>query len=554
MKNAFSYITIAVIFMVGIIVFFPFGAHIDGDTGYYFSMAVQAANNGIFEIRETLAPMGYPLLLNVARYFFIGDFLKGALIINAICFLLVLFFVARESTETVKDYFSPLEQIYTIMLLFLVLFKQYFDSRILFSAWAETPFIAFTAGGLYFMSRIRKDRHYYNFMAFWALTFFVAAWYCKFVGVVGIAVFFLYLGLLMFQFKPSIGTVMLRIAALFGILFVFVAPAVINNYIRTGHVLGVMANPQRTQSIFIKLKLLDNYLNRVVEFFNDIFAHLLSSFYLIKYPDLLIGILALLSAVAFYWVFRTDFQPDKNSKGLIGKLFNIKHIEWYIWGAAYTGAMMLKLLAFNFSTQAMSRYASPLIPVVSIFIIDFIGKFRPMGRRLFFPMIITLFTVLCVVSMSVNLPDYSQSPKKVAINNSYNLRGYPQFRQIQEMLNKVESVYFLPRRKNWPIADKFYALFPCKEFYVSRDWSAEYFEKIYPIPKLKTPYAVISDYEAEKVLPFIDGKGEIVEETIVLGFSIYLVEPYAIYLQPPLPSGTDRNRYLGHGFISHGCR
>lgn len=542
-------------FVVVIFALFPFGAHIDGDTGYYFSMAVQAAKNGIFEIREILAPIGYPLLLNLASYFFIGDFLKGALFINAVCFFLVFFLVVRESTETSKGYYTLIERIYTIILLFVILFKQYFDSRILFSAWAEAPFIALTVGGLYFMGRIRKDRHYPNFTAICALTFFVAAWYCKYVGVVGVVVFFLYLGLLMFQFKLSIWTVMLRIAALFVVLLVLVAPAAIDNYTRTSNVLGGMASPHHPQYIFIKFKLVDNYLYRVFEFFNDIFAHLLSPFYLIRYPDLLIVILALLSAVAVFWVFGADFRSDKNSKGLIGRIFNIKHIEWYIWGAAYTGAMTIKLLASNFSTQAMSRYASLLIPIVCLFTIDFIRTLKHAGRRIVFPMLITIFTVLCIISIYVNLPDYSQVPEKIDINNYHNLRGYPQFKQMQKMLNKVESIYFLPRRNNWPIADKFYALFPCKEFYVSRDWSHRgYNEKIYPIPKFNAPYALISDYEADEVLRFITGKGEIVKGITVLGFSIYLVKPYDTSLRASTHSAEDRSSYLGHGFISHGCR
>jgi hypothetical protein len=555
MKSVLIYTAIALLFAIAIFALFPFGAHIDGDTGYYFSMAVQISENGIFGLREIRAPMGYPLLLNVAKYLFIGDFLQGALFINVICFSLVFILLAKMVTETGKEHLPLLERIYSVILLFVILLMQYFNSRILFSAWPETPFITFTVAGLYFIGQLRKNESYTNFSTVCALTFFVAAWYCKYVGVVGVVVFFLFSGLLTLQDKRSIWTAMVKSGALLVVLSVLVIPAAVRNYLKTGNVLGSMANPNQSQYIFMKFEILDNYSNRVFEFFNNIFAHLVSSFYLVKYPDLVVGIFAVLLGFTIFWIFRANFRSDKDAIGLIQRLFFIRHIEWYIWGTAYICAMMIRLLSHNFTTQAMSRYASLLIPIVSLIIIDFIGTLKPAGRRIVFPILITIFTVLYIISINSNLPDYSQVPKRIYINNFHNLRGYPQFKQMQEMLYKIESVYFLPRRNNWPIADKFYALFPCKEFYVSRKWShGGYNEKIYPIPKFNAPYAVISDYEADEVLRFITGKGEIIEGNTVLGFSIFLVKPYNTFLRRSIHSTEDRSSYLGHGFISHGCR
>ncbi|MFC1881137.1 hypothetical protein ACFL2S_06535 [Thermodesulfobacteriota bacterium] len=555
MRSALIFITIALMFVFLIFALFPFGAHIDGDTGDYFAMTVQAVENGIFGIRQVHYPMGYPLLLGLARYVFIDDFLKGALFINAVSFFLVFFILVRESTETGNGRLPWIERIYSVILLFWILFTQYFNSRILFSAWAEAPFIAFSVVGLYFLGRSRKNRPYPNFAAFCALTFFVAAWYCKYVGVVGILVFFIVI-LLMFQAQRSIWIAMLKGTALLGLLSVLVAPAAVLNYLRTGNVLGPMASSHNAASIHIKFSILDNYLDRVFEFFGNIFTHLLSSIYLARYPDLLIGILVFMSALAVFWVFGADFlSSDKDSNGLIARFLIIRHIEWYIWVAAYTAAMIIKLLAHDFSTQAMSRYASLLIPIVCLLTIDWIRMLKPVKQRIIFPMLITIFSVLCIISIFVNLPNYSQVPKKIYINNYHNLRGYPQFKQIQEMLNEVEAVYFLPRRNNWPIADKFYAFFPCKEFYVSRDWAkGMYDEKIYTIPKFNASYAVVSDYEADEVLRFITGKGVIIKGTTILGFSIYLVKPYDTLLKAPIAGAEERNRYLGQGFISHGCR
>jgi hypothetical protein len=555
MKGALFFLTISLMFVVAMFTLFPFGAHVDGDTGYYFSMAVQIAEKGIFDIREIFAPIGYPLLLNVAKYVFIGNFLKGAFFINVICFLFVLFFLAEEVTESAERHISLIERIYSVILLFVILFIQYFNSRILFSAWPEALFISFSVASLYFIGRYRKNGSYPIYSAACALTFFVAAWYCKYVGIVGVAVFLLIFGLLTFQAKLSIRTVLVRSGALFVVLSALVTPAAVKNYLRMGNVLGAMASPNHPQYILLKFGNLNNYFNRVFEFFNNIFAHLLSPFYLIRYLDLFVVILMIMSGIAIFWVFSMNFRLNKDSNGLIERLFLIKHVEWYIWGTAYTCAMMIKLLAGGFSMQAMSRYASLLIPIICLFMIDLVLKLNFTCRRIVFPMLITLFSVLCINSIYINLPDYSQVPVKPDINNYHNLRGYPEFKQMQEMLNKVEAVYFLPRRNNWPIADKFYALFPCKEFYVSRKWSRRaYNEKIYPIPKFNTPFAVVSDYEADKVLPFITGKGEIISGTTILGFSIFLVNPYDTSIIASTKIADDRCSYLGHGFISHGCR
>jgi hypothetical protein len=555
MKRALIFITISLVFVVAMFTLFPFGAHIDGDTGYYFSMAVQITEENIFAVRETMAPIGYPLVLNLAKYLFSGDFLTGALFINIICFLFVLYFLIKEVTDNSKGYMSLIDRIYSVVLLFTILFIQYFNSRILFSAWPETLFIAFSVAGQYFIGRFIKNKSHLNYYAIYSLIFFVAAWYCKHVGIIGVAVLFLIFGLQSFRVKRSIWALIVRSAPLLAVLFALVTPAAIRNFLRSGNILGEMANPNSPQYVLLNFGNLDNYFNRVFEFFNNIFAHLLSSFYLIRYPDLLIGILLIVVGIAILWSFYVNFRFAKATKGQVESFFLKKNFQWYAWGTAYIFAMIIKLLSGGFSTQAMSRYASLLIPFVCFFMIDFVMMINSKRRRIVFPLLIALFTVLGIHSIYINLPDYSQIPKKFYINNYHNLRGYSDYRQIRKMLNEVEAIYFLPKKNNWPIADKFYALFPCKEFYVSRKWSREaYNEKIYPIPKFNTPFAVISDYEADEVLPFIAGKGEIVRRTTILGLSICLVNPYGRSLNESIQITDERSSYLGHGFISHGCR
>lgn len=557
MKNVVINIVIAILLVISGFFLFPFGAHIDGDTGYYFAMAAQMASNGFTKISEPMASVGYPLLLNMARTIFNGDFLKGALFINVISFSMVFFILVKELKNTENENFSQLNHICAITLLFLILLKQYFNSSILYSAWVEAPFIAFSSLGLYFLGRSRKEVNNLNISALGSLIFFIAAWYCKYVGIVGIFVFFSVFGMFLILTERSYRFVILKFAALIIVFTVLITPGAIINYLRTGNVLGLMAIKNNPSSIiFIKFGITDTYLERVLEFFNNIFAHLSALFYLTTYPNLLVGIFFCLSVLAGFWIFRADIRRVNVSTSLIGKFFHINHIEWYIWGFAYISVMLIKLFGYGFSDQAMSRYASLLIPVVSLFIFDFIRKISPKKSHLVIILLIAIFAVSNVISMYINLPDYDRVPYKVYIDNRHNLRGYPQFKKMQQMLNGVESIYFLPRKYEWPIADKFYALFPCKEFYVARDWSfgAMYDKKIYPIPDFNIPYAVVSNYEMDDVLNFIRGKGNIIRAENILGFSICLVEPVVQYQKAPLINQMDRDQYLGHGFIAHGCR
>lgn len=557
MKNIAIYTVITVLLVILIFVLFPYGAHIDGDTGYYFAMAAQMAASGWTEIREKMAPAGYPFLLNVARSLFNDDFLKGALFINAISFSITFLILCKESENTEDGNFSQANRILIMLFLFVILLKQYFTSRIIYSAWVEAPFIAFSCLGLYFLGKARKEASYSNILAHVSLIFFIAAWYCKYVGIIGVLVFFFVFGLSMIFVERSPRASISKCVSILGLFVVLIAPGAIQNYLRTGNALGAMAIQGRPKSIFIQFGMTGNYLERIFEFFNNIFTHLLAFFYLATYPDLMVGIFSCLSALAVCWIFWADFCHANESLNLINKVLLINHIEWYIWGGAYISAMLIKLLAFNFSAQAMSRYASLLIPMVTLFIFDLTRKVKTNKSHMAIPLLISIFTVNYVFSMCVNLPDYSRVPEKVDINNYHNIKGYPEFKEMQQMLHDVEAIYFLPRRNHWPLADKFYALFPCKEFYVARDYSKSnggYNERIYSIPKFNIPYAVVSDYEIEDVLRFIGGKNKIFREATVLGFSICLVEPSVPKEKAPLPKNMDRSQYLGHGFISHGCR
>jgi hypothetical protein len=142
------------------------------------------------------------------------------------------------------------------------------------------------------------------------------------------------------------------------------------------------------------------------------------------------------------------------------------------------------------------------------------------------------------------------------INNAINLRGFADFRKIEQALDNIQSIYFLPDHNNkWALADKFYAYFPCKEFYVGRDWRfGGYDERIYDIPNFTSTYSIVSDTHFNIIQELIFGKGLILNSFTALGFNIFLIKPY--YSNSILSNYkvSYRNTYLGHGFISHGCQ
>ncbi len=356
--------------------------------------------------------------------------------------------------------------------------------------------------------------------------------------------------------ENSFRTAAFKYSSLLGIFIILISPGAILNYLREGNILGAMSSQGQPTSIFFELVIMNHYFERVIGFFNNVFAHLISLVYLSNYPYFIVGIFLFIAALMSFFVFRVDLRSINAPTSMVGRILNIKYFEWYFWGCAYTSAILFKLLSHSFSPQAISRYASILIPVVSLFIVDFTCKCNSKKSRLLLFFLLSFFTTYNLILIYINLPDYTRAVDKVEINNYHNIKGYPQFKKIQQELDKVHSIYFLPQKNKWPLGDKFYALFPCKEFYVARNWGngALYDKTIYPIPDFKNSYAVVSDYDMDYILDFIKGKGRILRSENILGFSIVLVEPAVRKKNQPFLNNMERNQYIGHGFIAHGCQ